>query len=207
MSKFHLNIQDLVQGEFKLQKVNVAFVFQVNCPGCFIYGIPIMNEISSLFADKAGFIGVATAFEDFQFNNEENLKLLLADGTLVGETKKYYNSNYGVSNYSEPLNFPVTFDRMSKSEDFFNSPSYDIMCNSIPDFTSFSETEQQILKQKIKAHYAQIPLIGETFTINQLRGTPSFIIFDDNFTILGHYFGHQSQEVLKAKLAELVENV
>lgn len=207
MSKFHLNIQDLVQGEFKLKKVNVAFVFQVNCPGCFIYGIPITNELSKLFSDKAGFIGVATAFEDFQYNNEENLKLLLADGTLVGETKKYYHSNYGVSNYSEFLNFPVTFDRMTNSEAFFNSDSFDVMCNTIPDFTAYSETEQTILKQKIKAHYAQIPLIAETFTINQLRGTPSFIVFDENYTVLGHYFGHQSQDVLKAKLAELLEDV
>ena len=205
MSKFHLNIQDLVQGEFQLKKVNVAFVFQVNCPGCFIYGIPITNELNNLFADKVGFIGVATAFEDFQFNNEENLKLLLADGTLVGETKKYYNSNYGISKYSEPLNFPTAFDLMTNSEDFFNSASFDVMCNSIPDFTAFSETEQAILKQRIKAHYAQIPVIAETFTINQLRGTPSFIIFDDQYTILEHYFGHQSQEVLKAKLAALVE--
>ena len=83
MSKFHLNIQEVAQGQFNLQKVNLAFVFQVNCPGCFIYGIPIVNKLYKTFNHKIGIIGVATAFEDFEFNNEANLKLLLNDGTLV----------------------------------------------------------------------------------------------------------------------------
>jgi Uma2 family endonuclease len=34
MPKFHLNIQELVQGKFILKRVNMNFVFQVNCPGC-----------------------------------------------------------------------------------------------------------------------------------------------------------------------------
>ena len=101
MSKFHLNTQGLVQGELTIKKVNLVFVFQVNCPGCFIYGIPIVNNLYQLFQDKVGFIGLATAFEDFEFNNEANLKLLLENGTLVGETKKYYHTTYSVTTYLE----------------------------------------------------------------------------------------------------------
>lgn len=204
MSKFHLNTQKLVQGELTIKKVNLAFVFQVNCPGCFIYGIPIINTLYESFQDKAGFIGVATAFEDFEFNNEANLKLLLENGTLVGETKKYYHTNYGLTSYSEKLNFPVTFDTITPSEQFINSDKIELMCNAIPNFTRFSQTEKEILVTKVKAHYSQIPLIAETFTLNQLRGTPSFIIFDDNYTILGSYFGHQSEGVLKTQLEKLL---
>lgn len=204
MSNFHLNIQELVQGEFTVNKVNIAFVFQVNCPGCFIYGIPIMNNLYKSFHDKASFIGVATAFEDFEYNNEEALKLLLQDGTLVGETKKYYNRNYQVSNYSEPLNFPVAFDRMTASEDFINSDKIELMCNVVPNFAAFSQTEKEILIRKVKDYYSQIPVIAETFVMNQLKGTPSFVIFDDNYTILGQYFGYQNEDILKAKLEDLL---
>ncbi|TDO97035.1 hypothetical protein [Flavobacterium sp. 245] len=204
MSKFHLNIKDLVQGEFKKQKINVAFVFQVNCPGCFIYGIPIMNELYRTYNSEVGFIGVATAFEDFEYNNEASLKLLLDSGTLVGETQKYYNTNYGLSKYSETLNFPVAFDTIISSEQFINSDKIEILCDVIPNFDSFSEKEKEAIFQKIRSHYSQIPLIAETFTINQLRGTPSFIIFDDSYTILGQYFGHQNQEILKTKLNDLL---
>ncbi|WP_264554332.1 hypothetical protein [Flavobacterium sp. N503310] len=53
---------------------------------------------------------------------------------------------------------------------------------------------------KIKSYYSEMPLIAETFTINQLQGTPSFIIFDDNYNILGHHFGHINEETLKTRL-------
>lgn len=66
MSKFHFNIQELVQGKFVINKVNIAFVFQVNCLGGFIYGIPLMNDLFKSFSKNVGFIGVATAFEDFE---------------------------------------------------------------------------------------------------------------------------------------------
>ncbi|WJS94596.1 hypothetical protein NYQ10_21170 [Flavobacterium johnsoniae] len=204
MSKFHLNIKELVQGEFKINKVNIAFVFQVNCPGCFIYGIPITNELYRLFSDKVGFIGIATAFEDFEYNNEESLKLLLENGTLVGETKKYYTTNYGISNYGETLNFPVAFDSIISSEEFINSNKVELICNAIPNFENFPEKEKEIVVQKVKEFYSEIALLAETFTLNQLKGTPSFVIFDDNYNVLGNYFGHQNLEILKTKIEDLL---
>jgi len=204
MSKFHLNTQELVQGKFTPKKLNIAFVFQVNCPGCFIYGFPIMNDLYQAFNEKVGFIGVATAFEDFEFNNEANLKLLLHDGTLVGETKKYYASKYGTSQYSEIPNFPVAFDSMTTSEQFIGSNKIELICEAIPNFTNFSEIEKEILITKVKSYYSQIPLLAETFTLNQLQGTPSFIIFDDNHNILAVYFGHQSVDLLKTKLEDIL---
>jgi len=205
MSKFHLNIQELVQGELVINKVNIAFVFQVNCPGCFIYGIPIMNDLYRSFNDKVGFIGVATAFEDFEYNNEANLKLLLADGTLVGETRKYYDTNYGISNYLDIPDFPVAFDRILPSDQLLNSENIELICNAIPNFVDFSEKEKEILSIKIKSYYSQVPVLAATFTLNQLQGTPSFIIFDEKYNILGQYFGHQSEDVLKTKIKQLLD--
>jgi len=205
MSKFHLNIQELVQGELVINKVNIAFVFQVNCPGCFIYGIPIMNDLYQSFNDKVGFIGVATAFEDFEYNNEANLKLLLTDGTLVGETRKYYDTNYGISNYLDIPDFPVAFDRILPSEQLLNSENIELICNAIPNFVDFSEKEKEILSIKIKSYYSQVPVLAATFTLNQLQGTPSFIIFDEKYNILGQYFGHQSEDVLKTKIKQLLD--
>ncbi|QSB25343.1 hypothetical protein [Flavobacterium sp. CLA17] len=204
MSKFHLNTQELVQGKFKAEKVNLAFVFQVNCPGCFIYGIPMMNDLYKSYKDKFGFIGVATAFEDFEYNNEANLKLLLDNGTLVGETKKYYNTQFELSNYLEIPIFPVGFDRMTPCAELLNSNKIELMCSAIPNFANFSQIEKEILVAKVKSHYAQLPVIAETFTLNQLQGTPSFIIFDENYDISGVYFGHQNEDIIKTKLEQLL---
>ncbi|RZJ50531.1 MAG: hypothetical protein EOO44_16195 [Flavobacterium sp.] len=151
-----------------------------------------------------GFIGVATAFEDFEFNNEANLKLLLNDGILVGATKKYYETNYGVSNYNEKINFPAAFDKIASSEVFINSNNIELICSAIPNFSNFSETEKEILVTKVKSYYANVPLVAETFTMNQLQGTPSFIIFDDNYTILGVHFGHISEDVLQRRLEDFL---
>ena len=66
-------------------KINVAFVFQVNCPGCFIYGIPLLNELFKKYEKEIGFISISTAFEDFELNTEANTIELLNKGELVGE--------------------------------------------------------------------------------------------------------------------------
>jgi len=66
-----LNVSKWVQGlptNVDKQKDNVVLVevFQVNCPGCFLYGIPQAIDIYQKYS-KEGLtvVGVATAFEDF----------------------------------------------------------------------------------------------------------------------------------------------
>ena len=59
----------------------VIEVFQVNCPGCFLYGLPQAISIyKNIKIKKLRVFGIATAFEDYDKNNLENLKLLLYRG-------------------------------------------------------------------------------------------------------------------------------
>ncbi len=55
MSIFQLNLGLFVQGKFEPQAVNIAFVFQVNCPDCFIYGFPTMNRLYQQLKNKGKF--------------------------------------------------------------------------------------------------------------------------------------------------------
>ncbi|GIS96680.1 MAG: hypothetical protein CM1200mP23_4860 [Nitrososphaerota archaeon] len=43
-------------------------VFQVNCPGCFMYGIPESIEIYNKYKSEACPSRMATAFEDYDKN-------------------------------------------------------------------------------------------------------------------------------------------
>src|SRR5207245_10332025 len=62
-------------------------VFQVNCPGCFLYGIPQATDIYQKYRKEGvTVLGVANAFEDFDKNTVENLELLLIEGDVIGET-------------------------------------------------------------------------------------------------------------------------
>ena len=87
-----LEVTEWVQGEpsnISLQKgkLIIVKVFQVNCPGCFSAGFPeILDALQKFVKKPVIFWGLATAFEDFQLNNLENLKKLINYGEVIGET-------------------------------------------------------------------------------------------------------------------------
>ena len=118
----NLKVSKWVQGmDTNLDKQNdnvvVVEVFQVNCPGCFMYGIPESIEIHNKYkSEGVSVLGMATAFEDFDKNTLENLQLLLETGEVVGETKKMY-SQYGKSQadkISYKIPYPVAMDSLIK---------------------------------------------------------------------------------------------
>ncbi|PKP13338.1 MAG: hypothetical protein CVU08_05995 [Bacteroidetes bacterium HGW-Bacteroidetes-3] len=200
MQHFNLHTLPYLGGKFELKKVNIAFIFQVNCPGCFIYGIPLMNELYPKFKEKISFMGISTAFEDFGLNTEENTIKLLIDGTMVGETKKYFSENLSVDKYDHKIHFPVAFDCLETSNVFLSEKNIDAICNGNPNYKIWPDFEQKMMREKIISYYNKFELIAKTFTLNQLNGTPSFIIFDNNYFILKSFFGHQELTEITNKL-------
>ena len=99
----NIEVSKWVQGlptNFDKEKDQIVLVevFQVNCPGCFLYGIPeAINIYNKYHSEGVTVLGVATAFEDFDKNTLENLELLLKSGEVIGETKK------GLSQYGKLL--------------------------------------------------------------------------------------------------------
>ncbi len=200
MRLFNLNIETCLQGDFELKNINLAFIFQVNCPGCFIHGIPLVNELYLKNSLNTGFIGISTAFEDFDYNTELHTKQLLYDGTLIGETKKSYKENFGIEKYNHKIKFPVASDKLKEPNQFLTESNLHIICNSNPNYSIWPDWEKQEMRQKVKSYYNQFPVIAQTFTLNQLQGTPSFVIFDKNYNIVKSFFAYQKLEVLDAEL-------
>ena len=67
----------------------VLEVFQVNCPGCFLYAIPDAIRLYHKYRnDGVRVLGLATAFEDYDKNTLDNLRLLAETGQVTGETRK-----------------------------------------------------------------------------------------------------------------------
>ena len=83
MQKLALHYNNLLKGSFELKKLNFLFVFQVNCPGCFLYGIPLVNELYKEFQKDISFLGLSTAFENFDLNTATNTKLLVNNLSLI----------------------------------------------------------------------------------------------------------------------------
>jgi thiol-disulfide isomerase/thioredoxin len=195
MQVFQLHTGPMLQGKFELKEINLAFVFQVNCPGCFMYGIPLMNELVEKYANKLGIIGISTCFEDFDKNTSENTIKLLQQKEMVGETKKHFASN-GIYTYPLPINFAVAFDEVITPEAYLSKENIEAICKINPTYDTWPEWEKEALHERIRHYYAQFEFFGKTFTLNQLRGTPSFVVFDKNKVIRESLFGYQSAEVI-----------
>src|SRR5829696_9039514 len=107
-----VKVSEWVQGkpiDTTKEKGNVVVVevFQVNCPGCFLYGLPeAINLYRRHQGDPITIFGLATAFEDYDKNTLSNLKLLLSKGEVIGETLRALRE-YG--RYSRETNCPILF--------------------------------------------------------------------------------------------------
>jgi len=196
----NLKISDWVQGletNFDQEKDHVvlAEVFQVNCPGCFLYGIPEAINIYNKFKDDGvRVLGVATAFEDFDKNTLDNLKLLLQTGEVIGDTKQTLGQQDKIDDnklqYKIP--FPVGMDSLKKTaEDITQERIMEFIHNQLPNFDSQPDDYKKQIIQRTKDYMKSKEYEAETFEMYSLQGTPSSIIVDRKGILRDVSFGSQ----------------
>lgn len=200
MKKLHLNYDELIQGDFKLNKLNVLLVFQVNCPGCFHYALPLFNRLYKDFInyENVSFLGLSTAFENYDKNNLTNTKALIHHGELIGEAKSFMTQQ-GFDKLPYTIKFPVAMDTFDQE---LNNIDTDIafICNQHSDYDSLSEIEKKQFTEKVKNYLNNLQKYSRTFTLNQFQGTPSFVLFNDQYEILNQYFGRISYNTIANKI-------
>lgn len=188
--KLDIQYSKLIQGEFFPIHLNLMLVFQVNCPGCFLHAFPQMNKLYQKYHEQVSFFGLSTAFEDFEWNTAEHTQLLVEKGELIGETKKVFAKS-GIPGFSLP--FPILFDSMISKNDLLNETSLQNATQQLVAINKTPDTEIEPTKLAIKEYFSHFDQVGHTFIRNWLRGTPSFILFDQELTILGRWFGEMPQ--------------
>ncbi|MGI0076904.1 MAG: TlpA family protein disulfide reductase [Nitrosopumilaceae archaeon] len=183
----NLKVSQWIQGlptNFDKEKDHIVLVevFQVNCPGCFLYGIPeAVNIYNKYHSEGVTVLGVATAFEDFDKNTKENLELLLKTGEVIGDTKEglrqYGKLDDGKLPYKIP--FPVGMDSLIKETGDINELRIKNFINKqIPDFDSQSEDYKSQIIHRVKKYLKSKEYSAETFEEYSLNGTPSTIVVD-----------------------------
>lgn len=196
----NFKVSSWVQGiptniDIEKDKIIIIEVFQVNCPGCFIYGIPSVIDVYNKYKlDGVTVLGIATAFEDYDKNTLENLKLLLKSNVVIGETRKilgqynYLNDNKKLK-YKIP--FPVAMDSLIKHEtnNIDNQRIMNFIYNQIPDFDSRNNDYQNKIKSNVITYLKSKEYITETFELFSLQGTPSTIIIDRKGILRDVIFG------------------
>ena len=164
-------------------KVIVVEVFQVNCPGCFIYGIPEAIDTYQKYKNNGVVVlGLATAFEDFDKNTLENLKLLLQESKVIGETLttlSYQNKllNEGKLSYNIP--FPVGMDMLLKERlPIEGKRIMEFVNANVLDFDLYHQKDKDQIISRVKSYLETKPYSPVTFEEYSLKGTPSTIFID-----------------------------
>lgn len=209
----NLKVSEWVQGDptnidEHRGKVVLVEVFQVNCPGCFLYGLPEAIEIYAKYRnDNFTAMGLSTAFEDFDKNNLENLKKLLTTGEVVGETlntlQKHAWLDGNKLRYKIP--FPVAMDNMvSREAEHVDQKVIKIIEHEIPKFERLSYGEQMRIRNRIRDYVLHQEFTAETFEAYAMNGTPTSLLIDKKGNLRHQLFGTTGKldKLVKQLLAE-----
>jgi peroxiredoxin len=194
-----LQLSDWVQGnptnlDQLLGSVVLIEVFQVNCPGCFLYSLPQAIDLYQKYYNKGlAVIGIATAFEDFDKNTRDNLELLMNQDKVIGETLRVLEEDNRLINGQLPYHipFPVAMDKITKQQKKVTNNEITIFINEhFPDFIHQNEHKKKQIQRQVSNHLQSRLYTAETFDLYALRGTPSHIVVDKNGYLRAYEFGY-----------------
>lgn len=183
-------------------------VFQVNCPGCFIYSLPRASELHDRYQQQGlVVIGLATAFEDYDKNTLENLQKLVTAGEVIGETYKALNRYGKLTQGKLPWKIPfaVGMDRVvAETEPVTDERIHHYAREFLPEFEQLSDGQKQSVLQQVRHYMEKKSMKAETFERFALRGTPSCILFDRKGQLKDVSFGqvNYKQAMVENFLAE-----
>ena len=157
-------------------------VFQVNCPGCFLYSLPKAIQLHETFQDKGlVVIGLATAFEDYDKNTLENLQRLIKKGEVIGDTLNTL-THQGMLTEGKLewlLPFAVGMDRVTpETEPVTLERTLRYAHEILPGYDGLTNEQQQATLVQVRNYLQQKTMKAETFERFALQGTPSAILFD-----------------------------
>lgn len=205
--KLKLQTHEILQGDFSFKKLNLLLVFQVNCPGCFIYALPVANKLAEDFAqEELKLFGLSTAFEDFDLNTLENTRKLQKEGQLVGETLKILKQA-GYDKWPSAFKFDLAFDKLLTRQEFDIETELKNYIGQLEGFEEQPQKEKDLIRLQVRDYFQAKKYKAYTFDENYLSGTPSWILFDREHNILFKHFGHVEYRDLRNILDELLPKI
>ena len=101
------------------------------------------------------------------------------------------------------LGFPIAMDKIEEELSELDV-AIDTICSINPNYDLLPSLEKEQLQNQVERYLKSLKKIALTFTLNQLRGTPSFVIFNKDYEILSEWFGHAPYEQISSKIASLI---
>jgi thiol-disulfide isomerase/thioredoxin len=174
-------------------RVVLVEVFQLNCPGCFLHALPQAIDLYQRYSEHGlSVVGVSTAFEDFDINNEQNLARLIENGEVVGETLRLLDHHGKLIDKRLPyrIPFPLAMDRLNKREIELTDNDVSVFIEKLfPDFAQQAKAQQQKIQAQVCRYLQALQYHAETFERFDLKGTPSQILVDKQGRLSDCIFG------------------
>jgi len=143
--------------------------------------------------DGVRVLGIATAFEDFDKNTVDNLKMLVETGEVIGETKNALSTHGQLQEGNKityKIPFPIGMDKLTKTTgEISREKIMQFIYHQIPEFDSQSEEYRRQIIQRVRDHMKSKEYAAETFERFALQGTPSTIIVDRKGILRNVSFG------------------
>lgn len=187
-------------------KVVLVEVFQVNCPGCFLYSLPMAVDLYRKYSNQGlEVLGIATAFEDFDKNTLDNLNRLVEKSEVIGETLEVLNRHGKLIDGRLPFRipFPVAMDHLQKQqEEITDTEIINFIRERVPNYEHHPASYQQQIWQQVQQYFKSLIFRPETFELYDLKGTPSHILVDKQGLLVESAFGAYPD--LEARIVELL---
>jgi hypothetical protein len=194
----NLRIGEWVQGvptniDKEKSKVVVVEVFQVNCPGCFLHGIPeVIGVYNNTDKSEVKVLGIATAFEDYDKNTLDNLRLLLTKGEVIGETLRALRMYGKVENGNKlpyTIPHPVATDALIRTSGKVQEKQVLDFLEENVSYQTYSKQDKLMLFERAKQYLGSKEYSALTFEEYKLKGTPSTILIDRKGLVRDISFG------------------
>ena len=198
------------------EKGNVILVevFQVNCPGCFLYAIPEAIRIHQLYGQNGvKVVGLATAFEAYDKNTVDNLTLLIDKQEVIGETRKALRQSGQLLHENTlpyRIPFPIAVDSIKKeNHNASKTKAISFVESSTSNLSSVDEKYKLMLIERVQKYFESRQYYAETFEEYGLQGTPSTILIDKRGTLrqvtFAQYTSHEQMVKQLLREGEKVE--
>jgi hypothetical protein len=151
-------------------------------------------------------LGVATAFEDFDKNNLENLTRLAKTGEVIGETLRVLSQQGKLADGRLPyrIPFPLAMDYLdNRRSDVDDNLVANLIQEHVPDFGQQPQTRQQMIHQQALNYLQSLHCHATTFELFDLQGTPSYILVDKQGILRDCAFGAYPN--LEARIVGLLQ--
>lgn len=211
----NLSVSRWVQGlptnlDQEKDRIVVVEVFQVNCPGCFMYAMPEAIDVYNRYGSEGvRVLGVATAFEDFDKNTLANLEMLAETGEVVGDTLESlgrYGRLRDGNRLPYKIPFPLGMDELVPVGGDVGMDSIRAVIDpQVPDFDSRPAEYREAVVERVRAHLLSKRYSARTFEMYALRGTPSTIVVDRRGVLRSVTFGSAGGGSLERAVRSLLD--